>query len=65
MEIENGMSTGTNSKIVYDCMEDNSPFYDKQKEPFLDEADAIELPTDESLMQEARGRGYPYGPTGP
>jgi hypothetical protein len=44
------MSTGANSKIVYDCMEDNSPFYDKLKEPFLDEADAIELPTDESLV---------------
>lgn len=63
LEIENGMSTGSNSKIIYDCMEDTSPYYDKLKEPFIDESDAIELPTDESLVQEARGRGYPYGPS--
>lgn len=65
MEMENGMNTGTNSKIVYDCMEDTSPYYEKVKDQFIDEADAIELPTDESLLQEARGRGYPYGPTNP
>jgi hypothetical protein len=50
MENENGMPTGTNSKIVYDCMEDSSPYYDKVKEQFIDEAEAIELPTDESLL---------------
>ena len=64
IENENGMPTGTNSKIIYDCMDDNSPFYEKSKEPFIDEADAIELLTDESLLQEARGRGYSYGPSG-
>lgn len=31
-------------------MEENSPYYDKLKETFIDEADAIELPTDESLI---------------
>jgi len=34
-------------------MEENSPFYDKLKEPFIDEEDAIELPVDETLVQEA------------
>lgn len=44
-------------------MEDNSPYYDKNKESFLDEEDAIELPIDETLVQEAQRRGYPYGPS--
>lgn len=52
IENENGMAPGTNSKIIYDCMEDSSPFYEKSKDPFIDEADAIELPMDESLLQE-------------
>lgn len=41
--MEQGNSS-TNSKIVYDCMEENSPYYEKLKEPFIDEADLIELP---------------------
>ena len=64
IELENGTGQGTNSKIVYDCLDENSPFYDKSKESYLDEAEAIELPTDEVLLQEVRGRSYPYGPQG-
>ena len=37
-------SNGMN-KIVYDCM-DPSPFYDSS-DPYLEESDLIELPSDE------------------
>jgi len=30
-------------------MEENSPFYEKNKEPYFEESEAIELPTDEVL----------------
>lgn len=55
--------SGANAKIVFDCMEDNSPFYDKAKgEVYLDESEAVELPTDEVLQQEIRGKNsYPFG----
>ena len=38
-----GNATSSNSKIVYDCI-DPSPFYENSKEPYLDEAEAIDLP---------------------
>lgn len=42
--------SGANAKIVFDCMEEHSPFYDKTKgEIYLDEAEAVELPVDEAL----------------
>ena len=42
--------SGANAKIIYDCMEDNSPFYDKTKgESYLEESEAVDLPTDEVL----------------
>ena len=45
-------------------MDENSPFYEKNKESYLEEADAIELPTDEILLQEMRGKNYPFGGNG-
>lgn len=56
--MENGTGTNSNTKIIYDCLEDNSPFY--TKEPYLEESEAIELPTDEVLLQEMRGKNYPF-----
>ena len=53
-----------NAKIIYDCLDENSPFYEKSKEPYIDEADAVELPTDEILLQEMRGKNYPFGGNG-
>ena len=50
LELENGTGTNSNTKIVYDCMEDSSPFYEKTGEAYLDPSDAIELPTDEALL---------------
>ena len=41
-------------------MEESSPFYEKAKETYLDESDSIELPTDEVLLQEMRGKNYPF-----
>lgn len=41
-------------------MEESSPFYEKAKETYLDENDSIELPTDEVLLQEMRGKNYPF-----
>ena len=41
-------------------MEDSSPFYDKAKESYLEESELIELPTDEVLLQEIRGKNYPF-----
>ena len=58
--MENGTGTNSNTKIVYDCMEESSPFYEKAKETYLDENDSIELPTDEVLLQEMRGKNYPF-----
>lgn len=31
-------------------MEDNSPFYEKNKESYLEDSEAIDLPTDEVLL---------------
>jgi len=63
MEIENGTGQGTNSKIVYDCL-DPSPYYNDSKEPYLDEADAIELPPDDNANPgDYRNKQYPYGPS--
>ena len=64
MEIENGTGQSANAKIIYDCLDENSPFYEKTKEPYFDEQDAIELPTDEILLQEMRGKNYPFGGNG-
>lgn len=44
------------NKIVYDCL-DPSPFYD-QSDPYLEESDLIELPSDEPTGDY---RKYPYG----
>ena len=64
MEMENGTGSSSN-KIVYDCLDENPPSYEKTKESFLDEADAIELPTDESMMQEMRGKNnWPFSHNG-
>ena len=49
LEMENGTGNASN-KIVYDCLDENPPHYEKSKESFLDEADAVELPTDEAMM---------------
>lgn len=64
MELENGTANSANAKIIYDCLDENSPFYEKNKESYLDESDAIELPTDEILLQEMRGKNYPFGGNG-
>lgn len=50
LEMENGTGTNSNTKIVYDCMEDHSPFYEKAKESYLEESELIELPTDDVLL---------------
>ena len=47
------------NKIVYDCV-DNSPFY--PDEPYLEEGDAIELPSEDASYDY---RKYPFGPTVP
>lgn len=60
LEIENGDRNNPNTKIVYDCMEENSPYYEKNKEAYFDENEAVELPTDEALLQEMRGKNYPF-----
>lgn len=60
MEMENGTGTNSNTKIVFDCMEENPPSYEKSKESYLDESDSIEVPTDEVLLQEMRGKNYPF-----
>lgn len=50
LEMEIGERNNQNTKIVYDCMEENSPFYEKSKEVYIDESESIELPTDEVLL---------------
>ena len=47
------------NKIVYDCV-DPSPFY--EGEPYLDDADLIELPSEDANYDY---RKYPFGPTVP
>jgi len=65
LEMENGTQNSAQNKIIYDCLEENSPYYEKGKEPYLDEADAVDLPTDELLLQEMRGKSsYPFGNNG-
>ena len=49
LELENGTGS-SNNKIVYDCLDENPPAYEKIKENYLDEADVIEVPTDEAMM---------------
>ena len=49
LEMENGTGSSSN-KIIYDCLDENPPSYEKSKESFLDEADNIELPQDEVMM---------------
>lgn len=51
--------TSFTNKIVYDCI-DVSPFYDAQTNPYFDESEAIEFPSDD-LSNEFRK--YPYGPS--
>ena len=46
------------NKIVYDCI-DASPFYDNSSEPYIDDSDFIEVPSDESSFDNKK---YPYGP---
>jgi hypothetical protein len=58
--MENGTGTNSNTKIVYDCLEESSPYYEKSKEPYFDETEEIDLPTDEVLLQEMRGKNYPF-----
>lgn len=42
-------------------MEENSPFYEKGKESYFEDSEAIEIPTDEVLLQEMRGgKNYPF-----
>jgi len=41
-------------------MEENSPYYEKTKEAYFDENDAVEVPTDEVLLQEMRNKNYPF-----
>ena len=60
LEMENGTGTNSNTKIVYDCMEDNSPYYENSKESYLEESESVEVPTDEVLLQEMRGKNYPF-----
>ena len=63
LEMENGSGCSTN-KIVYDCLDENPPSYEKSKD-YLDESEAIELPTDESMMQEIRGKNnWPFSHNG-
>lgn len=50
VEMENGTGTNANTKIVYDCLEENSPYYEKNKESYFDENEAIELPQDDLLL---------------
>lgn len=47
------------NKIVYDCV-DQSPFY--TDEPYFDENELIELPSEEANYDY---RKYPFGPTVP
>ena len=41
-------------------MEDNSPYYENSKESYLEESESVEVPTDEVLLQEMRGKNYPF-----
>lgn len=64
LELENGSTQPSNSKIIYDCLEDSSPFYEKGakgSDGYLDESTAIEIRPDEILMQEMRGKSYNFG----
>ena len=47
------------NKIVYDCV-DGSPYY--EGEQYLEDADLIELPSDDASYDY---RKYPFGPTVP
>ena len=49
LELENG--TGTNSSSTY---------YEESKELYLDESEEIDLPADEVLFQEMRGKNHPF-----
>ena len=54
-KLMNGQS-GPN-KIVYDCI-DPSPYYDSSQDPYMDDNDLIEMPSDD---QNTDYRKYPYG----
>jgi hypothetical protein len=51
-EQENGTSTNPNSKIVYDCM-DPSPYYENQRESYINESEMIDLGPDDSGPEQA------------
>jgi hypothetical protein len=46
------------NKIVYDCL-DQSPYYDSS-DPYLEENELIDLPSDEQSSSDFRK--YPYSP---
>ena len=48
------------NKIIYDCI-DSSPYYENPADPYFDEEDAIELPSDDQVSSDYRK--YPYGPS--
>ena len=42
-------------------MDENPPYYEKNKEPYLEDTDIIELPHDETLAQDVRGKNnWPF-----
>ena len=56
LDVEN---INSNTKIVYDCMEDSSPYYDRNNgEYYYDDHNLIDLPLDEVLQQELKSKAY-------
>lgn len=49
------------NKIVYDCL-DPSPYYADAGEPYLDDNDLVELPSEDANYDY---RKYPFGPAVP
>ena len=47
-------------RFLYDCLEESSPNCEKLKELYLAESEEIDLKTDEVLLQEMRGKNYPF-----
>ena len=55
---------GTN-RIVYDCV-DQSPYYSDPQDPYIEDIDLIELPSDDNNGGGGPDqRKYPYGSTYP
>jgi hypothetical protein len=52
------MNQSSSNKIVYDCI-DISPFYSDPQDPYIEDIDLIELPSDDLISEQ---RKYPYGP---